>query len=141
MTVPATAPDPGAAEATPVGELSKLIQAANDAGLSYQRMADLAIDPESGTRVSKQYLQKIVKNPPFNPPTALQLNAIAAAIRTSERRVKAAAAAQWLEYEATELAGYGEEVRIIVAHLAGKPPAEVRRWRRMIEASEQDDAE
>jgi protein-disulfide isomerase-like protein with CxxC motif len=141
MTAPAPTPDLAATEPSPVGALSALIQAANDAGLSYQRMADQAIDPETRTQVSKQYLQKLVKTPPFNPPTAPQLNAIAAALRTSERRVKAAAAAQWLEYEATELAGYGEEVRIIVAHLAGKPPAEVRRWRRMIEASEQDDDE
>ena len=39
-------------------------------------------------------------------------------------------------YEATELAGYDEEVRIIVGHLAGKTKAELMRWRYMIEAEE-----
>jgi hypothetical protein len=39
-------------------------------------------------------------------------------------------------YEATELAGYDEEVRIIVGHLAGKSKAELMKWRYMIEAEE-----
>jgi hypothetical protein len=64
------------------------------------------------------------------------MKALAVALRVSLRQVKAAAAEQWLEYEATELAGYGDEVRIIVGHLAGMPESELRRWRAMIEADE-----
>jgi hypothetical protein len=137
MTVPVTAHDQGAtAEPTPIGALSRLIQEAKDAGLSYQEMADRAVDPESGTRYYKQSLQKLVKNPPTNPPTPAQMKALANGTGRSLRAIKEAAAEQWLEYEATELAGYGNEVRIIVGHLAGMSPAELRRWRAMIEADE-----
>jgi transcriptional regulator with XRE-family HTH domain len=136
MTAPATTPDPGAAESTPTGALSQLIQDANDRGISYQKMSDRAVDEESGTRLSKPYLQRLVSNPPTNSPSPKQLKALANALGVSERRLKAAAAAQWLEYEATELAGYNDEVRIIVGHLAGMPESELRRWRAMIEADE-----
>lgn len=136
MTAPVTAPDPGATEAAPMGALSRLIWEAKEAGLSYQQLADRAIDPKTGTTLVKQYLQKLVRTPPANAPSAPQLCALAVALRIPERRVKEAAAEQWLEYEATELAGYDEEVRIIVGHLAGKSKADLRRWRAMIEADE-----
>lgn len=136
MTAPATAPDHGAAEPPTPGALSQLIQEALYKGDSYQRLADRAIDPESGETASKPYLQRIVKNPPANPPTPKVLGAIAAALGLPVQRVKDAAARQWLQYEATELAGYDEEVRIIVGHLAGKSKAELMKWRYMIEAEE-----
>ncbi|MEV4784089.1 hypothetical protein AB0K53_01295 [Streptomyces tuirus] len=137
MTVPATAPDPGSAEQTPAaGALSQLIQEALDKGESYGRLADKAVDPETGETVSKPYLQRVVKNPPANPPTVPMMRAIAATLGKPFERVQEATARQWLQYEATELAGYDSEVRIILAHLAGKSPAELRRWRYMIEAEE-----
>lgn len=137
MTVPATAPDPGAAEApSPIGALSQLILAAIDKGDSYQRLADRAIDPKTGETVSKPYLQQLAKTPPANPPTPPRMGAIAVALGKPLRRVKEAVAEQWLQYEATELAGYDEEVRIIVGHLAGKTKAELMAWRYMIEAQE-----
>lgn len=137
MTAPATAPDPGATEApSTMGALSQLIQEALDKGDSYQRLADRAIDRDSGETVSKPYLQRIVKNPPANPPTAGQLAAIAVALGKPPNRVREAAAQQWLRYEATELAGYGDTVRIIVGHLAGMPELEKRKWQAMIEAAE-----
>jgi hypothetical protein len=136
MTAPATAPDPGAAAPSAVGALSQLIQEALDKGDSYQRLADRAIDPETGETVSKPYLQRIVKSPPANPPTPPMMGAIATALNKPLRRVQEATAQQWLLYEATELAGYDEEVRIIVGHLAGKSKAELMKWRYMIEAEE-----
>lgn len=137
MTAPAPAPEPGAAEhPTPPGALSQLIQEALDTGESYGKLADRAVDPETGETVSKPYLQRVVKNPPANPPTVPMMRAIAAALRKPFHRVKEATAKQWLQYEATELAGYDEEVRIIVGHLAGKSKAELMRWRYMIEAEE-----
>ena len=134
----AVAPDrvTGSDEPASRGALSQLILDANDRGLSYAKMSERAVDPESGTRLSKPYLQRLVSNPPASAPSPAQLKALANALHISERRVKAAAAAQWLEYEATELAGYNDEVRIIVGHLAGMPEAELRRWRAMIEADE-----
>jgi len=137
MTAAATAPDPGAAEASALGALSQLIQDANDRGLSYQEMADRAVDAGTGVRYYKQSLQKLVKNPPVNPPNVPQMKALANALGKPLRIIKAAAAQQWLMFEATELAGYDEDTRIIVAHLAGQSPADKRRWRRMIEAEEQ----
>lgn len=134
----AAAPDraTGTDEPSPRGALSQLILDANIRGLSYAKMSERAVDPDTGTKLSKPYLQRLVTKPPSNPPSKAQVKAIAAALRVSERRVKAAAAEQWLEYEATELAGYNDEVRIIVGHLAGMPEAELRRWRAMIEADE-----
>lgn len=136
MTAAATDRPTGTEQPAPRGALSQIIQDANDRGLSYAKMAERAIDPASDTRLSKPYLQRLVTNPPANSPSTKQLKALANALNVSERRLKAAAAAQWLEYEATELAGYNDEVRIIVGHLAGMPEAELRRWRAMIEADE-----
>lgn len=137
MTAPATAPDPGTVkESSPMGALSQLIQEALDKGDSYQRIADRAVDPKTGETVSKPYLQRIVKNPPVNPPTVPMMHAIAAALSKPFHRIQEAVAKQWLLYEATELAGYDEEVRIIVGHLAGKSKAELMQWRMMIEAAE-----
>jgi hypothetical protein len=136
MTAPATAPDPGAAEPSPAGALSLLVQAANDSGITYQEMADRGAAAVPGSRLPRQWYQKLVKTPPVNPPSLEQMDALSAATGKPLRRIKEAAAEQWLRYEATELAGYDEEVRIIVGHLAGKSKADLLRWRMMIEADE-----
>jgi len=135
MTAAATAPDQGTAEPTPAGALSQLIREANDSGVTYQEMADRGLDPDGG-KLPKQWYQKLVKTPPVNPPSPAQMQAIAAALGKPLRLIQEATARQWLQYEATELAGYDEEVRIIVGHLAGKSKAELMRWRYMIEAEE-----
>lgn len=136
MTAPATAPDSGTDEPSPRGALSQLIQDANDRGLSYQKMSDRAVDPETGVKLSKPYLQRLVGNPPANAPSPAQMRALAVALRLTEQRVKRAVAEQWLEYQATELAGYNDDVRIIVAHLGNMSESDLRRWRAMIEADE-----
>lgn len=136
MTAAATDRPTGTGEPSPRGALSQLIQDANDRGLSYAKMSERAIHRESGTTLSKPYLQRLVTNPPASSPSPNQLKALANALNVSERRLKAAAAEQWLGYVATELAGYNDEVRIIVGHLAGMPESELRRWRAMIEADE-----
>lgn len=136
MTATAADPETGTAQPSPAGALSKLIQEALDKNKSLRQLGKAAIDPESGEQISWQYFQKLVKNPPASAPSPLQMRAIAAAIGKSERRVKEAAAEQWLEYRATELSGYGETTRIIVAHLGDMPEQEQRRWLAMIEADE-----
>jgi transcriptional regulator with XRE-family HTH domain len=122
-------------------DLSRMVREANDAGASFQQLADRAIDPQTGTTLSKPYLQKLSTNSVTNPPTPERLRALAEALRRPLTVVQRAAASQWLDYQATELAGYDEEVRVIVAHLAGMDKSELRRWRAMIEAAEQVDAE
>lgn len=136
MTAPATAEDHRPTGPSSVGALSRLIQEVQESGVSYQDMANRAVDSETGTRLVKQALQKLAKTPPVNPPLLPQLRAIAAGTGVPLRRVKEAAADQWLGYEATELSGYGDEVRIILGHLGGMSQQEQRRWRAMIEADE-----
>jgi hypothetical protein len=136
MTAPATAPDHGAAEPSPAGALSRLIQEANDSGITYQEMADRGIAAMPGTKLPRQWYQKLVKNPPVNPPSVEQMEALQAATGQPLRRIKEAVAEQWLQYEATELQGYGNTLRIIVAHLGVMTEPERRRWLAMIEADE-----
>ncbi|WP_030407480.1 hypothetical protein [Streptomyces albus] len=121
----------------PVGELTRLVRDAQQAGDSYQRLADRAIDPITGSQLSKPYLQKLGAGDITAPPRAYILRAIAAALRKPEAVVQRAAARQFFEYEATELSGYDDDTRVIVAHLAGMDPAERRTWRAMVEAAEQ----
>lgn len=135
MTAPATAPDHGETGST-LGALSQLIQDANDSGITYQEMADRGAAAEPGSSLNRQWYQKLVKTPPVNPPSVTQMNAIAAAIRHPLEHVQRAAARQWLDWEAKELSGYDEDVRIIVGYLAGKSKTEQLRWRLMMEADE-----
>ena len=118
------------------GDLSRLILEAQQDD-SYQRLADRAVDPETGEQLSKAYLQKIASGTATTAPRPYALRALAAALRQPLSVVQRAAAEQFLGYEATELSGYDDDTRVIVAHLAGMSHAERRRWRAMVEASEQ----
>jgi hypothetical protein len=136
MTAAATAPDPSAAQPSPARTLSALVQEALDGGKSLRELGKAAVDPETGEKISWQYFQKLVKNPPASAPSPVQIRAIAVALGKSDTRIKEAAAEQWLDYRATELAGYGGTARIILGHLGGMPESEQRRWLAMIEADE-----
>lgn len=120
-------------------ELSRMVREVNDAGVSYQAMADRAA--AAGFQVSKPYMQKIAANNVASSPGPERLEAIAAAIGKPVAIVKRAAAIQWLDYETTELSGYDDDVRIIVAHLAGMDERDRKKWRAMIEAAERAEAE
>lgn len=134
MTTPAAASQE--AEAGPQRALTRLIKEGVDEFGSYRRLAARAIDPETGESISWQYMQKLVTNPPAAAPNPKQMRALAAGLGKSERRIKEAVADQWLEYQATELAGYGDSVRIIVGHLGAMSEQERKRWLAMIEADE-----
>lgn len=136
MTASAAGPSRSEAPDPTPGALSRLILEANAVD-SYQRIAARAVDPLTGETLSKPYLHKIATGQVKSAPSAAALRAIAAGIRKPEIVIQRAAAEQWLGYHATELAGYDDDVRIIVGHLAGKSKSEVRRWRAMIEADEQ----
>lgn len=137
MTAAAPAPDSHDAQPSPTGRpLSRLIQDALDEGKSFRDLGKAAVDPVTGEVISWQYFQKLLKKPPASMPNVITLRAIAAALGKSERRVKEAAAEQWLDYRATELAGYGSTARIILGHLGGMPEREQKRWLAMIEADE-----
>ncbi|MFC1410455.1 hypothetical protein ACEZCY_14435 [Streptacidiphilus sp. N1-12] len=115
-------------------DLSRLVRQVNDSGVSYQQMADRAA--AEGHVISKPYFQKLATKATKSAPSPDQLRAIAAGLRKPITIVRAAAAVQFLEFESRELAGYGDSVKVIVAHLAGMTEAEVNRWRTMIEADE-----
>lgn len=120
-------------------ELSRMVREVNDdgRGVSYQEMADRA--EAAGTPLSKPYFQKMATNAVTTAPSPERLRAIAAGLRKPLPVVQRAAAVQYLDYQATELSGYDDDVRVIVAHLAGMGPAEKKRWRAMMEAAEQVD--
>lgn len=117
-------------------DLSRLVRDVNDdgRGVSYQQMADRA--EAAGFPVSKPYFQKLATNSVVGAPTPNRLQGIAAGLQKPVPIVQRAAAVQYLAYEATELAGYDEDIRVIVAHLAGMEKGERRRWQAMIEATE-----
>lgn len=116
--------------------LSRLVREVNATGVSFQKMADQA--QGHGETLSKPYFQKMATGNVTTPPNDARLRAIAAGLQRPLRVIQRAAAAQYMDYRSTELAGYDEETRIIVAHLAGMDPGERRRWRRMMEAAERD---
>lgn len=117
-------------------ELSRLVREVNDdgRGVSYQQMADRA--DAAGYQVSKPYFQKLATNSVTQAPNPDRLRGIAAGLERPLSIVQRAAAVQYLEYRATELAGYDDDIRVIVAHLAGMEKGERRRWQAMIEADE-----
>ncbi|WP_030975233.1 hypothetical protein [Streptomyces sp. NRRL S-1824] len=116
--------------------LSRLVREINDdgRGVSYQLMADRAA--AAGHPLSKPYFQKLATNAVTQAPSPDRLRGIAAGLQRPLSIVQRAAAIQYLDYQATELAGYDEDIRVIVAHLAGMEKGERRRWQAMIEADE-----
>lgn len=123
--------------------LSRLVREVQASGVSLQQMADRAVDPKSKTTLSKPYFQKLAANTVTTAPSEERLAAIAAGLRKPLAVVTRAAAIQFLNYQATELAGYDDDTRIVVAHLAGMSPTRRRMVRRMIEAADvaEDDVE
>lgn len=117
-----------------IGALSRLVRDVQIGGVSFQQMSDRA--KGQGYQISKPYFQKLAADNVTTAPDPERLQAIAAGLRLPLTIVKRAAAIQYLDYRGTELSGYDDEVRIIVAHLAGKTPGELRRWRAMIEAED-----
>lgn len=127
-------PDPTPDTEQATDALSKLVRDVNGTGVSFQGMSDRA--RQRGYSISKPYFQKLAAGNATTAPKAEVLPAIAAGLGTPLPIVQRAAAIQYLDYRATELSGYDDDTRIIVAHLAGKNPADRRRWRRMIEAED-----
>jgi uncharacterized protein (DUF2236 family) len=121
--------------------LSRLVREVNDNGVSLQQMADRAVDPTSRTTLSKPYFQRLAANTVTTAPTPERLGAIAAALQKPLSVVQRAAAIQFLDYRATELAGYDDDTRIVVAHLAGMTPDRRRMMRRMIEAADREEGD
>lgn len=115
-------------------DLSRLVRDANDAGESYRQMADRAT--KAGHTLSKDYLQKLATRTVTKAPLPMQLEALAVALRKPAALVRLAAARQFLQYEARELEGFNDEVRLVVAQLSEMSQDDVRRWRHMIEADE-----
>lgn len=124
----------------PRDDLSRLVRDVVSApGETYERIAERSADPETGEGVSGSWLQKLAVGRVGRAPDLTALRALARGLPRPLAVVQRAAAAQFLAYEASDLSRYGDDVRIIVAHLAGMEDIEVRKWRRMVEAAGDDD--
>jgi hypothetical protein len=120
-------------------DLSRMVREVNDAGVPYAAMEKRA--REAGYPLSRSQFNKMATGAVKTPPTEEDLLAYAAGLRKPLRVVQRAVARQYLNFEPTELSGYGDDVMVIVAHLAGMGPDDRRRWRAMIEADERARAE
>lgn len=118
-------------------QLSRLVlDALAEPGATYVRLSSRSIDPQSGIRLSGSYLHGLGQNKVVRAPEISALRALAAGLNLPLSVVQQAAAAQYLRYEAEEFVGYGDDVRIIVARLAGMTEDEVRLVRRIVEVVE-----
>lgn len=115
-------------------QLSRMVREANDAGVSYATMEKRA--RQSGYTLSRSQFNKMAAGTVKTSPSDEDLLAYSAGLNRPLDLVTRAAARQFLNYKGTELSGYGDDVVVIVAHLAGMPKADQRRWRVMIEADE-----
>lgn len=81
-------------ERTQLGDLVR--HRKDELGLSYERLAHRAVDPENGKRtVTSSWLHRLVNRMPVVPPDLSQLRAIAAAIEVPLGRVQDAAGSQF----------------------------------------------
>jgi hypothetical protein len=124
------------ADDQPRDALSALVREASAAGDSYGDIAKRAIDPETGLQLTKPWIGDLANGDRKSPPSTAQLRALAVGLRRPLVVIQRAAARQYLDFDARELSGYSDDVRVVVAHLAGMTDAEVRQYRAMIEASE-----
>lgn len=115
-------------------QLSQLVRAVNDTGVSYADMEKRA--RQEGHSLSRSQFNKMAAGTAKTSPSDVDLLAYAAGLNKPLDLVTRAAARQFLNYKGTELSGYGDDVVVAVAHLAGMSPADQRRWRVMIEADE-----
>jgi len=115
-------------------QLSRLVREVNDAGDSYATMETRA--RQAGYTLSRSQFNKMATGTVKTPPDDDDLLAYSAGLNKPLDLVTRAAARQFMNYKGTELSGYGDDVKVIVAHLAGMPQADQRRWRVMIEADE-----
>ncbi|MGW0821776.1 hypothetical protein [Streptomyces sp. NPDC002845] len=120
-------------------ELSRLVREVNDTGVSYAAMEKRA--RKAGYQLSRSQFNKMAARTVTNPPGEKYLLALAAGLQKPYRIVARAAARQYMNFDSTELSGYGDDVRVIVAHLAGMETDDQRRWRAMIEADERAKAQ
>lgn len=119
------------------GPLSDMVLRAQQAGLSYQRMADRSVGSDGEPGMSKPYFQRLATGGVANAPQADELAAIARGIGEPLRLVQEAAAKQWLGFEATEVAGYDADTRRILVHVEGMDPLERKRLRAMLDAAQE----
>ncbi|WP_052707463.1 hypothetical protein [Streptomyces rubellomurinus] len=119
----------------PTDALTALVrQAASQPGASLRGLARLTIDPETGYKIGQTWLHELIHGNISRAPEPKFLRALAAGIGLPLARVQQAAAAQFLEYTATELSDLPEDAKVIVGHLAGMDPSELPQVRAVVEA-------
>ncbi|MDH6134631.1 hypothetical protein P3T37_004035 [Kitasatospora sp. MAA4] len=114
--------------------LSRMVRAfLDEPGQSLRRLTEITIDPETGYTPGTTWLHKLGQNKVGRAPEPQALRALAAGLRRPLVEVQRAAAAQYLDYRATELSGYPDDVQAIVAHLTTLDPQDLPQVRAVIE--------
>ncbi|MFD4658000.1 hypothetical protein ACFWP2_20520 [Kitasatospora sp. NPDC058444] len=117
------------------GALTALVRAVLDQpGMSFRRLAEAAVDPETGYRIGQTWLHKLTRGEVSRAPEPQVLRALAAGTSLPLTRVQQAAAEEFLGYTASELAGMPEDALVIVGHLADMDPTDLPQVRAVIEA-------
>lgn len=102
---------------TPFGDL--LRQCMKEQGLSYRRLAERAIDPETGAAVGHTTLHRIAHDKPIMVDPGV-IGAVAAALGRPEREVRIAASQQYCGLVADDPFGASaDETTVVVVHAPG----------------------
>jgi hypothetical protein len=91
------------ADHEPRDDLSRFLREKHDGGLSYPRLAERAIDPDTGHTLGFQWLARLAEGQLAKAPDAWQLRALAVGLNVDPDMIKGLAARQWLEFEVAQV--------------------------------------
>lgn len=128
---------PARSERTQLGDLVR--DRKTELGLSYERLAHRAVDPESGQRtVTGSWLHRLVNGMPVVPPDLPQLRAIAAAIEVPLGRVQDAAGFQFFGIDTVWSAS--GQARALVERADRLTDAQLEQLMRLLDAFAEGDS-
>jgi hypothetical protein len=119
-------------------DLSDLVRARRrELGLSYERLGQRAVDPETGTKVPGSWFHRLATGEKVQVPDLPRLRAIAAATDCALGRVQDAAGAQFFGIATTwSISG---EARALVEQAGQMTPEQREQLRRFIETFTRND--
>ncbi|WP_017621974.1 hypothetical protein [Nocardiopsis chromatogenes] len=107
----------------PTSPLSDFVRRTLDHNrISYRRLAECAVDPETGERLDHRWLNGLVNGRYTTAPTPARLRALAAGLRVPPVVVKRLAAQQFLDLEAEDGEDVGDDAYLIYLQAKRLPP-------------------
>lgn len=107
----------------PTSPLSDFVRRTLDHNrISYRRLAECAVDPETGERLDHRWLNGLVNGRYTTAPTPARLRALAAGLRVPPVVVKRLAAQQFLDLEAEGGEDVGDDAYLIYLQAKRLPP-------------------